>query len=72
MSTRTLALLGGDPVQPPAQDPHPTYSDKAMRRVTELLERGHTVGLNKNDAVVRETEEAIARWQGAPHCLGTS
>ncbi|MAF09947.1 hypothetical protein CMK11_05795 [Candidatus Poribacteria bacterium] len=72
MSTRTLALLGGDPVQQPAQDPHPTYSDKAMRRVTELLERGHTVGLNKNDAVVRETEEAIARWQSAPHCLGTS
>lgn len=72
MSARTLALLGGDPINPPGQDPHPRFSDKAIRRVSELLERGHTVGLNKGDPVIREAEEAIARWQGVPHCLGTS
>mgnify|MGYP003962091921 CR=1 FL=1 len=72
MSARTLALLGGDPVQPPGQDAHPRFSAKAVQRVSELLERGHTVGLNKNDPVIREAEEAIARWQGSSHCLGTS
>ena len=72
MSARRLALLGGDPVQPPGQDPHPRFTAKAVQRVSELLERGHTVGLNKNDPIIREAEEAIARWQGSSHCLGTS
>jgi dTDP-4-amino-4,6-dideoxygalactose transaminase len=72
MSTPTLALLGGDPINPPGQDAHPRFSAKAIRRVSELLEAGHAVGLNKGDPVIREAEEAIARWQGLPHCLGTS
>jgi dTDP-4-amino-4,6-dideoxygalactose transaminase len=40
--------------------------------VNELLESGSTVGLSKHHAAIAEAEDAIARWQDVPYCLGTS
>jgi dTDP-4-amino-4,6-dideoxygalactose transaminase len=40
--------------------------------VAELLETGHTVGLGKHDPVIKEAEDAISRYHGNLHCLGTS
>ncbi len=73
MSTNTLALLGGTPaITNSSEGPYPRFSGEAIRRVTELLERGVTVGLNKQCAEIDEAEAAIAAWQGVRHCLGTS
>ena len=72
MSTQTLALLGGEPVGAAQVPQHPNFSSEAIRRVTTLLERGVTVGLNRNCREIEEAEQAIADWQGVPYCLGTA
>lgn len=72
MPTGTLALLGGEPVGAPAQDPHPTFSDRCRERIDQLLRSGHTVGLNRHDAIVHECEEALAAWQGVPEVMAVS
>ena len=67
-----LALLGGKPVGRVNYPTFPQFSARAKRRVVELLDAGHTVGLGKHDPVIREAEEAISRYHGGLHCLGTS
>jgi len=64
-----LALLGGKPVGAPKPSLHPAFRQETIDRVTELLKRGRTVGLNKNCPEIAEAEAAIAAWQGVPHCL---
>ncbi|MBL7200418.1 MAG: DegT/DnrJ/EryC1/StrS family aminotransferase [Anaerolineae bacterium] len=72
MSASKLALLGGTPIGPVSYGQYPRFSQAAMDRVAELLQRGSTVGLNKHHPEIAEAERAIAEWQGVPHCLGTS
>ena len=72
MNSNALALLGGEPVGEVQPDPHPSFSPEAIRRVTELLQQGQTVALGRGNPVLAEAEDAIARWQGVPHCLTTS
>ena len=72
MNSNALALLGGEPVGEVQPDPHPIFSPEAIRRVTELLQQGQTVALGRGNPVLAEAEDAIACWQGVPHCLTTS
>ena len=67
-----LALLGGTPVGAIETPPFPTYSARAKRRVVELLDTGHTIGLGKHDKIIKEAEDAISHYHGGLHCLGTS
>jgi dTDP-4-amino-4,6-dideoxygalactose transaminase len=67
-----LALLGGEPVGAPKPWTYPSFTDEARARVDKLLAKGDVVGLSKAHPVIREAEEAIAAWQGVPHCLLTS
>lgn len=71
-SPSRLALLGGKPLGGIAQPPHPRFSKRAIARVTRLLETGRTVGLNKLCPEIREAEDAVSRYHGGLHCLGTS
>ncbi|RKX29310.1 MAG: hypothetical protein DRP71_16450 [Verrucomicrobia bacterium] len=71
-SADTLALLGGKPVGRVQSPPFPQFSARAKRRVVELLDTGHTVGLGKHDKIIREAEDAISRYHGGLYCLGTS
>jgi dTDP-4-amino-4,6-dideoxygalactose transaminase len=71
--SNTLAVLGGTPaINAKSESSYPRFTDEAIRRVTELLRNGTTVGLNKQCAEIDEAEAAIAEWQGVRHCLGTS
>ena len=72
MSASKIALLGGTPIGSVSSGQHPRFSQDAIDRVVELLKRGATVGLNKSCREIEEVERAIAEWQGAEHCLGTS
>lgn len=72
LTSDELALLGGKPAGPVRQHAHPQFSGRAKRRVVELLDTGHTVGLGKHDPVIREAEDAISRYHGGLHCMGTS
>jgi dTDP-4-amino-4,6-dideoxygalactose transaminase len=73
MSASELALLGGAPVgDMSAPGPYPRFTQEAMDRVAELMQRGATVGLNKNNPEIAELEAAVAEWQGVAYCLGTS
>ncbi|MBT3271895.1 MAG: DegT/DnrJ/EryC1/StrS family aminotransferase, partial [Spirochaetales bacterium] len=76
MIKEKLALLGGSPAVNPLitqnNPPYPRFSEEAIKRVVELLEKGTTVGLNKKCEEIAEAESAIADWQGAAHCLGTA
>ncbi|MEZ5278251.1 MAG: DegT/DnrJ/EryC1/StrS family aminotransferase [Opitutaceae bacterium] len=67
-----LALLGGNPVGKVKAPLFPQFSARAKRRVLDLLDTGHTVGLGKHDPIIREAEDAISRYHGGLHCLGTS
>jgi dTDP-4-amino-4,6-dideoxygalactose transaminase len=69
MSSKQLALLGGKPAGPVAADQHPKFTRRAMERVVKLLEKGMTVGLGKHHPIIREAEEAIAKWQQVPHVM---
>ena len=40
--------------------------------MTQLLEKGVSVGVNKTVPEIEATEKAIAAWQGVEFCLGTS
>jgi dTDP-4-amino-4,6-dideoxygalactose transaminase len=72
MSGSKLALLGGTPTGSVSYGQYPRFSQDAVDRVIELLQRGATVGLNKNCPEIAEAESAIAEWQGVAYCLGTS
>ena len=72
MSAKKLALLGGKKLGPVQPDPHPTFTDRAIKRAVSLLKRGATVGLGKHHSVIREAEEAVARWQHAQNCMVVS
>ena len=69
MSTRTMALLGGEAAGPFPPDPHPNFLPETIERVAELMRSGRTVGLNKTIPEIGEAEAAIAQWQGVEHCL---
>jgi dTDP-4-amino-4,6-dideoxygalactose transaminase len=64
-----LALLGGAPLGEVPADLHPAFSRRALARAGELLRKGMTVGLGKHHPIIREAEEAIARWQGVEHAM---
>ena len=64
-----LALLGGRPLGPVLPDQHPRFSPRAIARATQLLKKGMTVGLGKHHPIIREAEEAIAKWQGVRHIM---
>ncbi|HKJ90817.1 MAG TPA: DegT/DnrJ/EryC1/StrS family aminotransferase, partial [Oceanipulchritudo sp.] len=68
----TPALLGGKPVGKVSSPPYPSFSDRARKRVGEILETGRTIGLNREVAEIREAEEAISRYHDNRYCLGTS
>jgi perosamine synthetase len=70
--SKKLALLGGPRLGPVAPDPHPRFTRRALSRALRLLEKGMTVGLGKHHPVIREAEEAVARWQGMKHCMVVS
>lgn len=71
-SSTKLALLGGTPVGQVDYPAFPQFSTRAKKRVQELLDSGKTVGLNRAIPEIREAEEAISRYHGGLHCLGTS
>jgi dTDP-4-amino-4,6-dideoxygalactose transaminase len=71
-STSTLALLGGEPVGAPPRPKHPRFTDRARRRVDELLQTGPMVGLSKEHPQVGEAERTIAEWHGVERCLTTA
>jgi len=66
---KKLALLGGKKPAPVHADQHPALSRRALKRAYELLEKGMTVGLGKHHPIIKEAEDAIARWQGVKHCM---
>ncbi len=72
MSATKLALLGGEPAITGPAKQFPRFSQEAIARVTQLLEEGVSVGLNKTVPVIEEAENAIAEWQGVEFCLGVS
>jgi dTDP-4-amino-4,6-dideoxygalactose transaminase len=72
MGERKLALLGGTKIGPIPPDQHPKFTPKAIRRATELLEKGMTVGLGKHHPIILEAEEAVAEWQGVKHAMVVS
>ncbi|MBI4582536.1 MAG: DegT/DnrJ/EryC1/StrS family aminotransferase [Planctomycetes bacterium] len=72
MKATRLALLGGKKLGPVPPDQHPTFTKRAIQRAVKLLEKGATVGLGKHHPIIREAEEAIARWQKAKHCMVVS
>jgi dTDP-4-amino-4,6-dideoxygalactose transaminase len=72
MNATKLALLGGSPAITLPPEQFPRFSQEAIARVTQLLEEGVSVGLNKTVPEIEEAEKAIAAWQGAEFCLGTS
>lgn len=72
MAASKLALLGGEPLGVPPQDPHPAFRPETYDRVVELMQRGRTVGLNKTVPEIAQAEAAIAQWQGVPYCMLTS
>jgi dTDP-4-amino-4,6-dideoxygalactose transaminase len=72
MAASKLALLGGRRLGPVPPDPHPRFSKRAIARAVSLLKKGMTVGLGKHHPIIREVEEAIARWQKVPHCMVVS
>ncbi len=71
-STKKLALLGGRALGAVAPDQHPRFSPRALRRASELLEKGMTVGLGKHHPIIDEAEEAVCRWQEAKHAMVVS
>jgi dTDP-4-amino-4,6-dideoxygalactose transaminase len=72
MKRAELALLGGKPLGPVKADQHPRFTPRAIARATRLLEKGMTVGLGKHHPIIREAEEAIARWQKVPHVMAVA
>jgi dTDP-4-amino-4,6-dideoxygalactose transaminase len=68
----TLALLGGTPVGAPERPLYPRISERARRRVDELLQTGPMVGLSNQHPQVGEAEATIAAWHGVERCLTTS
>jgi len=72
MNVTKPALLGGPPAITLPPEQFPRFSDEAISRVTDLLGRGISVGLNKTVPEIEEAEKAIAAWQGVEFCLGTS
>lgn len=71
-SSGQLALCGGSPVGKVSFPAFPQFSERARRRVMEVLESGQTFGLNRSYPPIREAEEAISAYHGGLHCLGTS
>lgn len=67
-----LALLGGTPLGAVPADRHPRFSRRAIQRVAKLLETGRVLAFNRSSDLVREAEEAIARWQRMKHVLTVS
>ena len=72
MNATKLALLGGSPAITLPPEQFPRFSPEAIARVTQVLEKGISVGLNKTVSEIEEAEKAIAVWQGVEFCLGTS
>jgi dTDP-4-amino-4,6-dideoxygalactose transaminase len=68
----TLALLGGTPVGTPVRPQYPRFTERARRRVDELLQTGPMVGLSKEHPHVGEAERAIAEWHGVERALTTA
>jgi dTDP-4-amino-4,6-dideoxygalactose transaminase len=66
------ALLGGKPLGAVPADQHPTFTRRAIERAVRLLEKGMTVGLGKHHPIIREAEEAVARWQEVRHAMVVS
>ncbi len=71
-SSTALALLGGAPVGAPEKPHFPRFSERARRRVGELLQTGPMVGLSKQHPQVGEAEAGIAAWHGVERCLTTA
>ncbi len=72
MSASRLALLGGEAVGAPPADGHPSFTDDAISKVVDVMQKRRTVGLNKGTPEIGEAEAAIAAWQGVEHCMVTS
>jgi dTDP-4-amino-4,6-dideoxygalactose transaminase len=68
----TLALLGGEPVGAPDRPAFPRFTERARRRVDELLQQGPMVGLSKRHPLLAEAEGAIADYHATTHCLATA
>jgi dTDP-4-amino-4,6-dideoxygalactose transaminase len=68
----TLALLGGTPVGAPQRPAYPRITERARRRIDELLQTGPLVGLSNDNPIIREAEDTFAAWHGVEHCLTTS
>lgn len=60
LARSSLALCGCKPLGKVPQDPHPTFSKRALARATKLLGSGITVGLGKHHPILEEAEDAIA------------
>jgi dTDP-4-amino-4,6-dideoxygalactose transaminase len=71
-TSRTLALLGGEPIGGPTRPHYPRFSAQARRRVDELLQTGPMVGLSNEHPQVGEAEAAIADWHSVERCLTTA
>lgn len=71
-AARTLALLGGEPIGAPPKPQFPRFTERARRRVDELLQTGPMVGLSKEHPQVGEAEATIAAWHGVERCLTTA
>lgn len=68
----TLAILGGMPIGTPSRPIYPRISERARRRVDELLQTGPLVGLSKEHSLIGDAEATLAAWHGVPGCLTTS
>ena len=71
-STARLALLGGRPAGPVEQPAYPAFTERTLRRVTQLLREGRVLAFSRAVPEVREAEEALSRRHGGRHVLTTS
>lgn len=68
----TLALFGGTPVGAPERPVYPRISERARRRIDEVLQTGPLVGLSNEHPLIGDAESTIATWHGVERCLTTS
>ncbi|MBT3605882.1 MAG: DegT/DnrJ/EryC1/StrS family aminotransferase [Candidatus Latescibacteria bacterium] len=72
MSKETLAILGGKKLGVLAQPPFPTFSKRAVKRVAANLEKGQVLGLGLSSPEIKEAEQAISKFHGGLHAMGTA
>lgn len=71
-SAGQLALLGGRPVGPVEQPTYPYFTERAYRRVHQVMREGRVLGFSRDVPEVREAEDSLSSYHDGRHVLTTS